>query len=317
MEITPALKSPGTILSLPTELLRHILTYTDLVTPAREVSWSRGRGFFLIFALGTCIGHHYEYYHCPDSFHHICQFREYCIDSAGGKVRRKPGPTESENKAWAPPTPLFLICRRLLGLAQETFFSHNSFIMHEIDLDENSMLQLPPKSSFPSSQLAASIFFSSVIPRHCLPHLRFLELAYPPFSDWPVKDSAVLQDWADTVASVGGMLNGSVLGIRVCVVYDVDQDYHWRRGELTDGERQRNLVIEEALMGIVTPLAKIKDLSAFYARFKWPNSYTEEQLLALEERAKTIVLGTRGQGRQGKMTWEPPDAQYHGSSHAW
>lgn len=118
---SPPSPAPSHFMYLPRELRLHILEYTDLVTPGKEVMWNRvRRGYQDPFGkCTTAWGIEYEgglqrYY-----------------DSIGCFCRRRHAAFSSSCRCWAPPTPLFLVCRALLEDARLVFFSQNLFVVSD------------------------------------------------------------------------------------------------------------------------------------------------------------------------------------------
>lgn len=135
------------LLSLPRELRLQILEYTDLITPWKEVMWTRrSRGYQYpadgCYARGRPCRPSY-------SWHHGCQFQGChhqrlilietdceCVaysDSIGCFCRLRHAAFSSNRacRCWAPSTPLFLICRYLSDDAKFVFFSRNRFIVSD------------------------------------------------------------------------------------------------------------------------------------------------------------------------------------------
>ncbi|KAK3308756.1 uncharacterized protein B0T15DRAFT_483349 [Chaetomium strumarium] len=133
------------ILSLPHELRLHILEYTDLITPWREVMWSRRHRGYRYPAEGCYPRGDFP---CPypsdDHWHHGCQFRgcnhqerirlpdnEVWHGSIGCFCRLRHAAFSSACRCWTPPTPLFLVCRALSEDAKFVFFSRNRFVVSD------------------------------------------------------------------------------------------------------------------------------------------------------------------------------------------
>ena len=234
----PSLLSSLHLLNLPQELRIHILGYTDLVTPRKEVLWTRlERGYHYPFR--GCSGAFYET--CPPTHHHGCQFsgchHQICVNdnyvsycsSIGCFCRLRHAAFSSTCRCWAPPTPLFLICHTLAQDAKFVFFSANRFVISDTlasinpyqasifpemgwlesrygwDLAAQSQAPPPPAprrpSAYPAQRLAASQFLRDVVPANGLGYLRFLELVFPPYNYqcWPQDGHPALQDWAHTL----------------------------------------------------------------------------------------------------------------------
>ncbi|KAL2200647.1 hypothetical protein P885DRAFT_66286 [Corynascus similis CBS 632.67] len=185
--VPPQASSP--LVDLPTELRVRILRYSDLVTPWKEVTWSREhRGYQIcrppcIISQGGCAPH----------IHHGCLISRcnyYAQDgllytrSHGRFCRRRHGAASSTCTCWAPPSSLFLVCRALCRDAQFVFFSENHFTIRNFHAElpfENLRHHntSPIATDYPYGRLALSKFLRDVVPTHCLTILRFLELLLP------------------------------------------------------------------------------------------------------------------------------------------
>lgn len=111
------------LLALPRELRLHILSYTDLITPWKEVEWSRDYnddGKYLVFYPGCG---RLEGLPCAAHMHHGCQFRN-CWPAynrlskagIGCFCQFRHSASSSTCMCWAPPTALFLV-----SWSQKTF----------------------------------------------------------------------------------------------------------------------------------------------------------------------------------------------------
>lgn len=220
--------------NLPPELRIRILEYTDLITPWKEVTWSRqDRGYQVVRALCASSSEG----SCPTQNHNGCRISS-CdphLDLDGGYVpsyhccfcRRRHAAFSFACKCWAPPTYLFLIDHALYRDAQFVFFSCNRFIVH--DFHARQPWDLPPvqlepgtpedpNTAYPFERLAVSEFLRDIVPTYCLANLRFLELVFPPYvppHGWPHSGHPALLDWVATVDWVRGHINAPALTLRV------------------------------------------------------------------------------------------------------
>jgi hypothetical protein len=124
--LKPSLLS--TLMSLPRELRLRILEYTDLITPNREVTWSRHDGGYYVSAIG------WDPSSSP-SFQHMSQFFGCWHGKIGCFCRRRHAAFSLQCKCWAPPEPLFLVCRTLYQDSQLVFFSGNRIIVRDFRSD--------------------------------------------------------------------------------------------------------------------------------------------------------------------------------------
>lgn len=295
------------LLNLPIELRFHILEHTDLITPWKEVTWSRQHQAFLaVKAFCAPLDHRGE--DCPPHVHHGCQFvdcwqalPEPCI---GCFCRLKHSAFSSTCICWTPPRDLFLICRTLYEDSLAVFYSGNRFVVHDYNHRDpyNAPLGL-----YSSQRVAASIFFADIVPERCLKELRFVELVFPPYSHegWP--NEAALNDWSHTMSLASKRLSLPGLTIRL-IMEGLDG---WRvpddRAYMTEDQGNRIISSYER---IVAPIALLGSggLAKFYSFFAWPWAYTRESAalgreygwdwvmaksMVLQERFGRLVMGDR------------------------
>lgn len=299
----------ATLTSLPRELRLRILEYTDLIVPNREVTWSRQDHRYATSVLNSYIDTNLRPFFCH--WHDDPRW-----GFIGCFCRRRHACFTFRCKCWAPPGPtLFLICRTLCWEAQFTFFSGNRFIVHDYkdhpcwtipfmgeDPDEGSDRSQESSQSegapegieqpdgtgqpegteqtdsldYPSDRLAISQFLREVVPVHCLAHLRFLELVFPPYlaQTWPGKEHPVMQDWHSTVDWLRDKINAPGLTIRlVAAEVSCVSPRAYRRMVIpwSDG-----CIIGRAHMALalsLRPLAK-DGLARFYVHLPYPWEFT-------------------------------------------
>ncbi|KAK4246624.1 hypothetical protein C7999DRAFT_41954 [Corynascus novoguineensis] len=288
---TPPIPLPSnvttTLTSLPRELRFRILAYTDLVTPSRQVTWSR---------------------HDRAYGRHIAQFF-YCWEDTsldenspnmGCFCRCHHAGFSRTCRSWIPPGPsLFLICRVFYEDAQFIFFSRNRFIV----LDYNDYHGSGPvPSSCAKSYLRPH---SATFP---LRHVRFFELVFPPYrpSSWPEPQHAAMQDWEATIDWLRSMIKPHALMLHFAVadLDEVSPDQYYRP---VSNEGARETVM--AYVRLLRPLSRLDDdgLAWFYAYLPHPVCRTEhfkaskirycdwvlDAEIALKKRAECCVLGSR------------------------
>jgi hypothetical protein len=221
---------------------------------------------------------------------------------------------------------LFLICRLLYQDATLVFFSENRFAI--IDSGKLPVFGPPRHSGYSEHRLAACRFLRDVVPAHCLAHLRFLELVFPPdvAGGWPEKGGPVLRDWSETIDRVKDQLNFPALTIRVLAVYHDDED---PRFVALSGPDAKHTM--EAYFRILQPLARLAGtdgLARFYAELTWPWRRTKPAHIGgseyffwreesekwmrgrerwLKERAERFVLGDRYDRLRLKAGDEEPE----------
>jgi hypothetical protein len=210
---------------------------------------------------------------------------------------------------------LFLVCRALSSDANLVFYSQNRFVV----VDSPSHSPYTPwagESDYPHEIFAASHFLRRVVPRHCLGHIRFLELAFSPFSHItrPRDDHPALRDWDETLDWAKDKLNLPALTLRLIVAGNRDVRH-------TDAEKMTRAEGKEVLATynrILAPLQSLNPasedgLARFYAELAWPLQWTwwVQQKLEVSEmawgwleakggelkrRAEKGVLGARYEG---------------------
>ena len=294
----PSTRTQATLVGLPRELRLRILEYTDLIAPGRQVIWSRQDQAYLTAACKDDLEEDdlRVFYHCWTSSSSLPSF-------LGCFCRRRHAAFSLACKCWAPPSPLFLVCRILCQDAQFTFFSGNRFIIHDYKTSRtwalpffreysNEELEQPegwseasegiPDTSrydYPGTRFAASQFLREVVPSHCLAHLRFLELVFPPYlaQTWPRGgDHPVLQDWQATVDWLVDKVNAPALTLRLAGVevhYGSPDEYH-KVISKSDG-----VDIAKAHMDLMRPLKALGGigLARFFAHFPYPWDLTLER----------------------------------------
>ena len=314
--------SAATLASLPRELRIRILEYTDLITPLREVTWSRRDHAYSVF---TC-----QYYprNAPNK-QHSAQFFHCSLGTSlnGGPpthgcfCRRRHAAFSPACKCWAPPTALFLICRALYEDAQRVFFSSNRFIVH--DFTPCPPWELPVLDGpYPNLQLAASHFLREVVPLRSLAHLRFLELLFPPYlpPSWPETHHPAMQDWRATIAWLRGKINPLALTLRLVVVDTGGGAPISYKRTITMAEGDATLKAYMDLLEPLVPLAAEDGLAWFYASLASPWRWTEDRLArprdgsywsgedkaVVKERAERYVMGARYESLYTNGREEPP-----------
>ncbi|KAK3299779.1 uncharacterized protein B0H64DRAFT_351122 [Chaetomium fimeti] len=243
------------LVGLPRELRLRILEYTDLVTPLKEVMWTRSHGKYLA-SRPSCPSWEGRGDHmwAPD-IHHGCQFtscsqRPYPRKTMGCYCQLTHSAASSTCHCWATPTPLFLVCHALRHDANLVFFSENRFVV--IDSPSLSVFGPPRESGYDRNRFAVSQFLTDVVPVDCLSHLRLVEMVFPPYlgHHWPRKGDPVLKDWSDTINQVKDHLNLPALTIRMLAVYREGED-HYDTGTLTSFEATEAV---EAYFHVLRPL---------------------------------------------------------------
>ncbi|KAK3901360.1 hypothetical protein C8A05DRAFT_44989 [Staphylotrichum tortipilum] len=276
--IPPIPRSP---LAEPAQGLRlRILQHTDLITPWGEVYWSRGQpGYW--FSVSLCNNVSGRGGVCTPPFHHGCQHVQCARNpnpnpSIGCFCRRKHAVASSACRCWHPPTSLFLVCRALRREAELVFYGQNRFIVLDGSSPDNPA-EWWPAGAYPHKRFAASHFLRTVMPQHCLPHLRFLELVFNPSvpGEWSGEGEAVMCDWMQTAAWMSRRLAIPALTIRVVMAKGELFSQPVPQGQLTQGQTEE---VVARYRRIVEPLPLLgagregdgDGLGRFYVEMPWP-----------------------------------------------
>ncbi|KAL2121762.1 hypothetical protein VTJ04DRAFT_2217 [Mycothermus thermophilus] len=218
-------------------------------------------------------------------------------------------------RCWAPPGPdLFLINTSLCQDAQYVFFSQNRFTVHDNRADDPYNLRLLPAPGadtehrpwtevplypelpYPFPRLAIAEFLRDAIPRHCISHLRLLELGFPYYTPgaWPDANHPAMRDWWETARLLEEYATLSTLTIKVTAIGEDEWDD--RAGD--DGELQVHHLspegaerILEALWNLVRPFKGWGDrgLHGFFLNFSHPVQLTKEGRRQRAEKKREYV----------------------------
>lgn len=244
--------------------------------------------------------------------------------SEGCFCRRRHAAFSLGCKCWAPPGPaLFLLCRALSQDAQYVFFSSNRFIVQDYKasvpwLVPSSPQQQPltasrgqrdvpfPPPDYPADQFAVSEFLGEVVPASALPHICFLELAFPPYppQTWPQTEHAAMRGWWDLVERLQDKLNLSRLTLKIIVVGAQNGAPDPPRITTEEGGLLMKAYMD--LLRPLPPLAKL-GLAPFYAHFPYPweggpesnpyrghdGNWVWRQRMAVKSRLERYVMGDR------------------------
>lgn len=311
------------LLDLPRELRFRILEHTDLITPWKEVTWSRQHHAFL-GAKAFCVSLDCRGEECPPHVHHGCQFVD-CWETLSGRsigcfCRVNHSAFSSTCMCWTPPRDLFLVCRTLYEDALVVFYSGNRFVVHDFN---HRRPYTAPLGVYAPPRLAASMFFTDVVPEHCLKELRFVELAFPPYSHegWPNEE--VLSDWSLAMSLASKRLNLPGLTLRL-VMAGLGG---WKvLGDRRNMTKEQGDCIIATYARIVTPIACLGSdgLGKFSCSLTWPWAETQESEAitlkdgwewvaakekVLEEHYGQLVMGDRydslhsGSGKPTDSNW--------------
>jgi hypothetical protein len=299
----PPSAAATTLASLPRELRVRILEYTDLVTPRRQVTWSRQDRAYVVRPFQT------DEDPTPDELHSQQFFDCWFGTSEGCFCGRRHAAFSLACKCWAPPGPaLFLVCRTLSQEAQYVFFSSNRFIIHDYKAYPAWAVPLSPGQQslpvsgeqrdgpvspgyYPGERFVVSEFLREVVPASALAHIRFLELAFPPYppQTWPGTEHPAMRDWWAVVEWLQDKINLRGLTLRLVVMDTSNGAPQPPRITTEEGG-----ALMKAYMDLLRPLPRLAELglAGFYAHFPYPWEGAPEPNVR-EERNPRWVWGAK------------------------
>lgn len=305
--------SGSMLMSLPREIRFRILEYTDLITPWREVRWSRQYTRYQP-SIVSCY-----YQNCPSELHHGCQFRKcwggFFLPSEYKNLNPRPpvgcfcrirhAGFSFNCRCWSPPADIFLVCRALCEDAQVVFFSGNRFIVH--DFQPGAVWGEYGWGPYMNDRLAVSEFLTNIVPVARLADIRSLEITSPPYNHdaWPQDGCRALYDWVETVRLIKQKMNLDGLALRLTMHHAKELGAVDFLQDMTEHQAHE---IRQAYTRILGPLAGLGEegLKSFYADIILPEKWTswvmegrgrrarilqEEQML--KEHAELLVMGSR------------------------
>lgn len=168
---------PFRFFDLPVEQQLHILSYTDLITPHRQVHWLESRGYW--------IPHHGKKGGC--SKHWLCSL-EFAVYPPCG--------------CWQSPTALFLTSKAMRRLSQNTFFSSNRFIF--VDTGTTMWLHddLSVNDFYQPADLTACSFLMGSLRSSTTNWLRDIELVFNNDASVARHMYENLKLWNDTIEAI-------------------------------------------------------------------------------------------------------------------
>ncbi|KAB8437444.1 hypothetical protein FH972_025122 [Carpinus fangiana] len=289
------LSSPFPFLRLPRELRLHVLSYTDLITPLREVHWNPEKKFYVQYLSWTPDG---EYLQSSFSYRQVAPLRCCFLQHMGCFCPRFHASYPEECNCWSPPTPIFLASRALKADAEEIFYRLNRFIITH----PGGTTYIPKRTP---DRLEGSIFLTDVVPFAHLHHLRFLELVFPPFEDDYIQSrEPAYQDWIDTIDRIHTKLIGMTLR-----VYMRDQGLHYVNNvEIpfrAHSAAKKGEIIPAMYVRTLEPLKKLRGLERFFVHLACPFSRNRDGYLRrdnkrymrdrytrdLEDKVEKLVMG--------------------------
>ena len=256
-------------LDLPPELRRHILEYTDLVAPLKEIQWSPDRRFHLFYDRWCCSGDE----NCPPRLHQACQLRN-CWEWTGSTGCFCSGVHSAFWKGcqcWKSPSALFLVCRAMLEDVRMVFFLQNRFIVMPEGFVHSVVDAVP-------SRIHIANFLTEVVPRSAFCSLRDLEIVFPPFiMPHHTPKYLACQDWLRAIDVAKNCLCLPMLTVQVHMVdklwHDNDklcQDKISKPHFRSSMSKEQGMEIVAAYILIMKPLEKLKVLNRFFVHVAWP-----------------------------------------------
>ena len=296
-------------MKLPSELRFQILTYTDLVTPLREVEWNEEDGKYHRSKKGhfrdvTSAGDLHGYCELPNparpwpslknsnltcwesSFPHGCYCRAFHAAYS----------TIHQCECWTSPAPMFLVSRTMRQDALQVFFGGNRFIVVDQGNTWNAVVN-------PPAQLPISSFLRQAVPSDAFQFLRFPEIVFPPFGDqepyaYCPPYSPQWNDLIRTLDTVKDKLDLPRLTMRVYFAPWVPEDYTSFGPGTEDKIRGQSDAAKQCYLDIAAPFKRLEGLQRFFAHLpdpvKWgkgEDDYKVWTLESLERKAETLVMG--------------------------
>jgi hypothetical protein len=252
-------------LDLPTELRQHILSFTDLVTPSREIMWSPSTKFNL--------NDREELGWYPCSRHGFCTTQMFVFPGCS---------------CWQPPIPIFLVCRTMLQDARTVFYSSNRFII------------APPYSygkppTFRRKRFEASKFLTLIVPEDSLASLRDLEILFPS-KDYSAVGihPGLLDEWENVLRYAAPRLRKLTLSIYLGV-----ENHPWPNTSYTGNLQASLQALCEVHKQIVRPLRQLRCLDRFFVTAwssfnheQWPRAKVEQYFREHAKNLETSVMGS-------------------------
>jgi hypothetical protein len=250
-------------LDLPIELRQHVLRFTDLVAPTREVLWERNE-----FSL-------YNHLDAPRLPAGRCFDQEFC-SQAGNAMHPPCG-------CFRAPRALFLVCRIMTEDARMIFYSSNRFIITPQDNELNDTLDEMTLS------VDTRALLTKAIPTKFLYCLRELDLLFD-YSSFVDIDTSLLSGLIEAVHLLAQNASRLTLAVHIDMTY---------RPELSpvdfapDEDRISNCANAlRQLMELFTPLRQMAAFFVFVSSMPHEGPPVEKQSLRLlEQELEQFVMG--------------------------
>ncbi|KAF2224326.1 hypothetical protein BDZ85DRAFT_260779 [Elsinoe ampelina] len=222
-----SIDQPFRFLDLPAEIRYTILSFTDLVTPRREVTWNPEQGYHLL-QTETQKRSFCTHDHNPPSKSHPrpshplpacsrCRCTYHQLSPASHNSH--PDNLLLKCNCWHPPLPHLLVSKPYSHLALETLFTQNRFVIHpSTDLYTTAA----PCRPFLGTELSS---FLRNMPTHPLHWLKDLEIIFPAYEAQKHTRVSKLAIWdlTSVLKDRGQLLNLPAMKIKLWIPF-VDPD---------------------------------------------------------------------------------------------
>lgn len=268
--------SPFRFLDLPAEIRRHILEYTDLVTPYGQVRWNQKKGFHVVFRFR---GTGYMEHGCSHRHHCACR-RLFCTSVTsivtGSFCRSRRSAYSSHCHCWAPPKAFMSVSRVFYQHAIDVFYSHNNVTIMPSKGATRSVC-----TRYSLLRLDASRFITRHMWPEVLRHIHSLELILPLTNSvsCPEFRSPLYLDWCFAIAHLKCHANLDKLKL---IVYSlVDAPRGFKPSPLIHADWNVNAgppLLLEAHTRLLTPLQFMRPIKYFFVFLEWWWHWTPEHL---------------------------------------
>ncbi|OTA59579.1 hypothetical protein K449DRAFT_384917 [Hypoxylon sp. EC38] len=260
---------PFRFLDLPFEIRRHILQYTDLVTPFNRVTWDSKTGFKAVF--NNCW---YLCGSCEPGLHYACLMRWCKRDDTyetGCFCPNRQSAYASICHCWCSPKALMSVSRAVYQDAIDLFYSSNRVMI--IPSEGLDYRFCSPNSL---SRLDASRFITRHMWPGVLRHLRTLEFIFPYLGpeSCPETCSPLYLDWCFAIDHLKAYANLAQLTVIV---------HTWLRGssDVRPSLIQSGWTGESTLKAqarLLTPLQALRKMKRFFVFLEWSWHWTPDHL---------------------------------------
>ncbi|KAI1455964.1 hypothetical protein F4805DRAFT_434106 [Annulohypoxylon moriforme] len=308
---------PFRFFDLPAEIRRHVLEYTDLVAPYKEVYWCASRGFHISRALSNCAD--------DDCDAHLHQGRRFLCcapphtETTGYVCCQRRSGYSSRCQCWVPPTALLLTNHSLYREAVQVLYSCNRVIVVPSG-GLRSYLRLDGKAT----RLDASRFLTRHRWPDVLHHLRSLEFVFPAINPASsrVSSELVYHDLCFAIDHLKAHADVPKLTIIVnvtstAVIIKGDRNSFYRT--LVELGRDKILVFQ-AFVQLLDCLKTLRCMRRFFVHVEWAGHWSTEhprvgfskhdeldlQINEMESWLEKMVMGDQYNSEaEGKMNEQP------------